>query len=454
VSVSPARGLAHRVIGEVRTREAYAPDVLDAALKASKLDARDAALTTRLVYGTLQYLGTLDEVIDRYARDPRSVDPAVRDVLRVGAWEVLFGEGAPHAAVHQAVEAVKQRSSGAVGFANAIMRRVAGDADGFPWGDQDTDVAALARAHGHPEWLARMLLEEYGRESAVQIMVADNLPAPLYVRHNPFRGSLSELMDVLETDGARPAACDLPGCVWAGTPAAAVNGRALERGLAVVTDAAAQFATVAADPAPGSLVVEIGAGRGTKTLGLQALAVGRGGPCRLVAVDLHARKIAALQRRMLELDVPDVATVVSDGLSLAGEHEGPLRQGAADTVLVDAPCSGLGTLRRHPAKRWRVTPEDLERLADLQMGLLSSAARLVAPGGAIVYSTCTISHLENQQVTEAFLASDAGRGFRMAPLADRAPESWRHWVDDEGWFQSLPAQGGPDGHFVVRLERD
>ncbi len=452
MKVTPARRIAYRVLGAVRERDGYAPEILDAVLKETDLERPDVAHATRLAYGTLQTSGTLDGVIDRHARTPSRIEGPVRDILRVAVYELLFGDGAEHAAVHQAVEAVRQIRPRATGMANAILRRVSEEAPGFPWGDPTVDDEALTRESAHPAWLARMLRDELGIETARAVMAANNEPAPLFLRHNPYKGELGPGLEMLDTDGAGPESCDLPGCVRVATPAAAVNGRALAEGLFVVSDAAAQFATVAVDPRPDGTVVEIGAGRGTKSVGLQALAGSRGGPANIIAVDIHAHKIATLLDRMDALSVPGVTGVVADARALEGAEGVPPR-GSADVVLVDAPCSGLGALRRHPMKRWRITEQDLSRLAVLQAELLGSAASLVRPGGAIVYSTCTIVRIENHDVVRGFLESDVGRGFQTVTLAPLVPRSWERWMTPEGWLSSLPSVGGPEGHFVARLER-
>jgi 16S rRNA (cytosine967-C5)-methyltransferase len=220
----------------------------------------------------------------------------------------------------------------------------------------------------------------------------------------------------------------------------------------VVSDAAAQLPALVTAPTEAGLVLDVAAGRGTKTLGLQAASLRTGGPARVVATDVHEFKLEELTRRMCVLRVPGVETIVADATD-SEALQTALAGRTPSAVLVDAPCSGLGTLRRHPDAVWRMDPGRIPELAELQLRMLVSAAEAVAGADAIIYSTCTVSRAENRDVVEAFLSEGPGLGYRTDPLGDVVPGSWRESMTPEGWFQSLPLKGGPDGHFVARLVR-
>jgi 16S rRNA (cytosine967-C5)-methyltransferase len=450
VSVAPARRAALAVLKRVRERTAFGPETLDAVLRASGLDARDTALATRLAYGALQTLGTLDEAIDRLCDRPAALEDGVRDALRLAAYELLFMRTPPRAAVHEGVDAVRSVRPQAAGLANAVLRRIAVEADGFPWGDPGTDDAALARATGHPLWIVRRWIDELGRERAARALYADLEPAPLFLWANPFAGTLVETIDALLADGAEPVQERLRRCLRAGDGHAAVRGAAVARGLALVTDAAAQVAPLAC-AAAGGVVVDVAAGRGTKTAQIQAACADAGGPADLYALDVHEFKAQVLTRRMKDLCVPGVVAVVGDATDVEAITGLPAL-GCADAVLLDAPCSGLGSLRRRPEKRWRVSPEDVDRLARLQSQMLQESARLVSVGGRVVYSTCTVSRRENEDVVTRFLAC-AGGAFATVDIAPIVGEAWAEAVTAQGWFQSVPGPDEPDGHFVAVLGR-
>ena len=447
--MSPARRLAREVLTRVRESSSYGHEVLSAALQRARLSTDDAAFATRLAYGALQTEGSLDEAIDRHTGGKR-LEPRIRDALRVAAYEILFLHTEDRASVHQGVELVKTVRPQASGLANAILRRVAEDAPTFPWGDPDHDDAALARLHAHPRWLADLWIAELGRDVAAAVMAADNEPAPLFLAVNPFVATAEEALACLKSDRADPQPCARPGCLRADDTAAAVRGRALAEGLVFATDAAAQFVASLVGAKPGATIVEIGAGRGTKTVLIQASAVTAGGPAQIFTVDLHEFKTRLLVQRLANYSVPGVHALTGDATDLASV-EGLPQAGSVDSVLIDAPCSGLGTLRRHPEKRWRVTPEEIADLADLGAKLLAEAARLVRPGGFVVYSTCTLANAENGDVVSAFLASEQGREFAVDSLRPEVPDEWTRFITAEGYFRSLPEPGGPDGHFAARL---
>lgn len=449
VGPSAARLSAIRALAAVRTRDAYVAPVIEAEVARAGLAGADRAMAVTLALGVVETLGVLDEVIDRYAA--RKVEPRVRDALRVAVYELLYMKTPARAAVHQGVEAVRTLRPQAASMANAILRRVAETADDFPWGDPAADLGAAARAAGYPEWIANRAVEVLGGDAGAEMLASARTPAPLYVRVNPFVSDLAGAIDMLAEDGT--GVVPSPPDSWAlrvTDDRAAVTGRAVREGAVVVTDAAAQVAPIAVGARPGGTIVDVGAGRGTKTVALQGMSVQAGAPARIVSVDTHEYKVRILAERMRDLGVPGVETVVSDIQSLPQTVVPPA---SADAVLLDAPCSGTGTLRRHPEIIWRLEPSQIARFAALQLELLIASARLVRPGGVLVYSTCSVMDAENGDVVRAFLGQESGREFAIDPLGTAVPEVWRRFITPEGHFRSWPTIDGPDGHFVARLIR-
>jgi len=452
VSATAARALAHRVLSATRERHAYVTPVLESFLAGAELSDTDRSFATHLSRGVVETSGTLDEVLDLRLDRPGRVEPQIRDALRMGAYELLYMSTEPRAAVHQYVDLVRTLRPQAAGMANAVLRKVAEAASTFPWGDAESDAAALARATGHPRWMVDLALRDLGQAAGRAALESGASPAPLYARVNSFTATLDEALAVLEEDGAvpEPAPPDALS-LRLRNGRAAIRGRALAEGFVVVTDAAAQIAPLAVGPMPGGRVLDACAGRGTKTASLQASAASAGTPARIVALDIHASKLDALAARMVHLGVPGVEPVTADLLDPALRSQ--LGFELFDAVLLDAPCTGTGTMRRHPEIRWSLAPGDVTRLSELQSMMLARVAALVKPGGVLVYSTCSIAVAETAAVVRGFVEGPDGTGFASDSLASLVPDQWCHFVTAEGWFRSWPVRDGADGHFVARMVR-
>jgi 16S rRNA (cytosine967-C5)-methyltransferase len=279
-----------------------------------------------------------------------------------------------------------------------------------------------------------------------------NGQAPVYLGVNRFRcSSDKDAITRLETQGAMVEPTEVPGCLLALDAAAAVKSKTLRSGAVVVADLASQLVAQLARPRVAGDFLEVGAGRGTKTVLLQSAAKAElGEPVNMYSVDNRAFKTEVLRERMQELKVPGVTAVTADATKLS-EAQG-LPQ-SFDGVFLDAPCSGLGTLRRHPEERWRVTEDDVAWLSDLQYDLLCEVARACKPGARLVYATCTVLREENEYVVADFLESEAGKDFEVVPVGPELPEALRSWETPEGYLRTRTSEGGPDAHFAAVLRR-
>lgn len=386
-----ARLAALDITREVRIRSAYVRELLDGRRDTCGLASEEFSFAQVLAFGVMMCRGTLDELIDRNLNSPNDIKDDVRDCLRISAYEMLFLGKPAHAAVDQGVELVRSIAPKASGLANAVLRKMARDAKEFPWGDASTSVDAFARRHGVPVWLASRIEEQYGHEEASAVLTTSLQPAPTYLVDNPY----------------------VPGTTFA-------------------SDLSAQ--RVAELVPIDSEVLEIGAGRGTKTLLLQKRAFEKTGKCiGIDAVELHEYRVKIIEARMSQMGVYGVRAFAGDARNLAA-IEGLAHD--YGSVFVDAPCSGTGTMRRHPEIRWRLKAADVDSLAQLQYELVCEAATKVRAGGALVYATCSIFEQENERVVERFLASENGAAFEL-----------------EHTFSTLPTEGGPDGHFAAVMRR-
>lgn len=444
---SPARLAALDVVRAVRERDAFAQDVIGTRIDRSDLSSEDRAFATKLALGVVGASGTLDEIIDRALNKPSDVQPDVRDALRISAYELVFLDKTPHAAVDQGVELVRSFAQSASGLANAVLRKIVQLRPAFPFGDPTRDVEALARLHAFPTWLARKLVADLGPQAAVAFMRASNEQAPLFIAVNAAKigdaalvaafEKLDEDLDPVSVDGV-----EVPGCYRVLDTRALLLPevkRLFAQGKILVSDAASQLvaASVLPERKPASFL-EIGAGRATKTILLQSDAVrAYGSQLDLVTLDNHAFKTKLLRERAERYGVQVSDALTGDALQL----DAVVGERTFDAVFIDAPCSGLGTLRRHPEIRWRIQPADVAEFARVQQGMLHAAAPHVAPGGTLAYATCTVTREENNAQVIAFLESEAGAGFELAPVAGRS------------CVATPLAPGSSDAHFAVRFVR-
>ena len=449
-----ARELALAAIHKLRERDAFAQDVIANTIDISKISREDRAFATRLVLGVVSCRGTLEDVIDGCMDSPDDAAPAVRDALCLSAYEIIFLQKSPHAAVDQGVELVRSIAPRASGLANAVLRRVVRAKESFPFGDPRTDIAAYARLHGFPVWLAERLIEELGPQGARDFMVASNEPAPVYIAVNAAKATDDEVVSVLAAAHGEPEPVEVagravPGCYRVSSGVALLDGRVrrmFSQGLLLVSDATSQAVAglVVGDERPASFL-EIGAGRATKTILDQSCARRRFGEqvAEYVTVDNRAFKTKLLEERVQQYGITVEEACIGDACdltALVGER-------AFDRVFVDSPCTGLGTLRRHADIRWRLKPETIAESAALDARLLESAAAHVAPGGILAYATCTITHEENADAVTAFLESEAGHAFELVPYTN--PETGT----DLPFFSTVLEPGAPDAHFLALMRK-
>jgi 16S rRNA (cytosine967-C5)-methyltransferase len=420
VSASPARACAYATLRRVSAEGAFADRAFRAEAQRARLDPRDRAFAQRLAYGAIQRQRTIDHVIGELASRP--VDPAVLDALRLGVLQLGWMDSVPdRAAVDQTVELVKAESPRAAGFANAVMRRAAREASSI--------VAALdpdsPTALSHPDWLAEMWSDALGPAEAAALMRADNEPAESALRANTLRTTRDELLPALRDRGAdaRPAPGLPEGVVVPG--AFDAHGSDLfAAGLLMPQSRGSMLVARALDPQPGERVLDLCAAPGAKSTHLAALMGGEG---ELVAVEENAARARELAENARRLGAASVDVRAADARQPVGD--------SFDRVLLDAPCSDLGTLQSRPDARWRKSPATIAELARLQHELLAAAVAQVRPGGTLVYSVCTIS------------PSEGGR--QIERLLDEHPE-----LALEGEpVQLLPHREGTDGFFIARMGR-
>ncbi|SFU56919.1 16S rRNA (cytosine(967)-C(5))-methyltransferase RsmB [Alicyclobacillus macrosporangiidus] len=452
-----ARSVALRVLLDIETDGKYANLALQQAFRNAALDDRDKALCTELVYGTVQRRRSLDALLAPYcARPLDDLDRRVLTILRMTVYQLAYLTRVPaYAALNDAVNLCKRTAPRAAGFVNGVLRAFTRDQRSAAERLEEAARAASAWAdavgirHSYPSWIADALAASLGRERAEAVLAACNDPPLLSLRVNPRRATRDEVLQTLREAGIPASPSQVS--EWGIRLGRGVDVEAwppYRQGAVSVQDEASMLIAPLLKPARCASVMDLCAGLGTKTTQIaEHLPDG----ARVMACDIHAHKLRLLQESARRLGVDGrVEVVLSDARALPGRPE---LLGRFDAVLLDAPCSGLGVLRRRPDIRWRRRPEDTAALARLQRELLDAAAALVRPGGVIVYATCTLTRQENDELVAAAVADAGGRlavedvrpDLPAAVAARVSLGSAGAWVTPE-WF-------GTDGFFMARLRR-
>lgn len=443
VGAAPRR-VAYDVLRAVSDRDAYANLVLPERIREARLDTRDAALATELTYGTLRATGLLDAIIDVVSSRPiDQLDDDVLNAVRLGAYQLLRTRIAPHAAVSATVGATYGvLSQGQSGFVNALLRKI-GHRSLDEWIDRvaprrdDDPVGHLAMAHAHPRWIATAFNDALGGDldELDAALAADDQRPVVHLAARPGRVSRDQLVQV--SGGAAGPYSPYAVHLDSGDPADIAQIRS---GSAAVQDEGSQLAAIALATAPiegrDERWVDLCAGPGGKAGLLSAIAAERGAHVLACEPAPHRARLVASTLRGFPAQ-----TVISDG------REAPLADDSVDRVLVDAPCSGLGALRRRPESRWRREASDLPGLTALQRELLTSALRVVRPGGVVGYVTCS-PHIAETRAVVRSIVDEGAELVDARPLLPGVPD-----LGDGPWVQLWPHRHGTDAMFICLIRK-
>jgi 16S rRNA (cytosine967-C5)-methyltransferase len=450
MSEAPARAAALWVLQEWQRGKPQArrPETLiRRSFQKFNLDPRDKSLAMELAYGVIRHLLTLDHIISFYIRENgQGVTPTIRDVLRLAAYQIGYLDKIPErAAVNEAVEAAKKSGGrAAAGFVNAVLRSLLRNPGKVSYPDpKKTPFSCLSLEYSYPEWLAMRWLSRFGFDEAASLMAAGNATPPLTLRANTLKIDRDSLVRLFDEAGiaCSPSHYAPDGVTLeTGSPITELPG--YKDGLFAVQDEAAQLIPLLLAPKAGDNILDACAAPGGKSAHIAALA---GWDSQIVAMDIGLDKTKALTENIRRLGVRKVVPLIADAAA-------PLPfKGPFDSILLDAPCSALGVIRRRPEIKYARLEKDIRRLAELQARMLRNLAPAVKPGGVLVYSVCSTEPQEGELLVDGFLKEDSG--FVLEDARAFLPGSAGELVTAGGYMRTWPHRHGTDGFFAARLRK-
>ena len=443
---SNPRQAASAVLLRIQKEGCYADQLMDRELSKGNLSGPDRGLFAELVFGVLRRQGTLDHILSGLLAQPLArQEPQVLIFLRLGLYQLLYLDRIPEsAAVNESVNLAKQVLPRASGLVNAVLRNFLRHKDSVTYPDPVAAPAAyIAARHSHPPWLVKLWFSQLGEAETELLAEASSCQPPLTLRANTLKTTRAGLLDSFAANGITATACRFS------PEGILIEGRhhipglpGFREGLFAVQDEASQLAGILLDPQPGERVLDTCAAPGGKATHLAQLMDNQG---ELLAMDVSASKLPLIQEAAQRLGITSMRTRAADLL-----QSGALPADAFDRVLLDAPCSGLGVIRRNPEAKWRLTADDVSRLAATQKTMLKNAIRMLKPGGVLVYSTCSTTREENEDVVVDFLSRHPH--CVLENLNEIFPD-YRELFTEDGMFRAWPHRYSMDGFFSARIRK-
>lgn len=430
---------------QVEKEKSYAQLSLKNAL--TDMDQRDKALATEIFYGTLKYQIQLDYFLNQYSKTPvKKMKPLIRNILRMSVYQLLYLDKIPASAViNEAVKIVKKRKmQGLSGFVNGVLRNIDREKENLTFPDMRKDQGKYySIKYALPEWIVKMWFKSYGEEKTQKICEALNKRAMVCGRCNTLKGSVEEIKAAFIKEGIEVEEGELlEEAFYIKKVGSLQNSPSFKAGEWTVQDESAMLVAHVVNPKRGDYVLDMCSAPGGKSMHMAAMMANKG---EIISCDIHPHKLELIEKNAKRLGINIIKPTLQDGTIFNEAWEGQF-----DKVLLDAPCSGLGIMKRKPDIRLNKTYEDLEDIAAIQRELFKQAVRYLKEDGVLVYSTCTISKIENENMVKEMMAL---YGLELVNMVDTIPEKLQASIEDNGMLQILPYVADTDGFFIASLRK-
>ncbi|MFZ3066482.1 MAG: 16S rRNA (cytosine(967)-C(5))-methyltransferase RsmB [Nitrospirota bacterium] len=443
-----ARRTSLNILIRLDTKGGFADELLKEVFDTTSFSVLDRAFITEVVYGVLRQRGLLDWIIERFTKKPIKKNSAlIRNILRLGAYQLLLLDKVPvSAAVNESVKLAKEKEQRSSGFVNAVLRNIDRERDKIPYPEpEERPIEFISVRYSHPPWLVKRWIERYGIDKTIELCRLNNEAPPFTIRVNRLKIDREALKEQLKKDIDRIDDCSVSsnGLILKGVSNISENP-AFKEGLFYVQDEAAQLVSQILDPKPGEKILDACAAPGGKTTDIAELMENRG---EIIALDVNKKGIDLLKENCERLGIGIVKPYLKD----AAKDISDIAKEKFDKILIDAPCSGLGVIRRHPEGKWQKKEELIFESQKVQKSLIENLSGYLKDGGVLVYSTCSSENEENEDVVEDFLNNYPE--FKVDDIKQYLPETGRMLVDEKGFLHTSPLDYKMDGFFAVRLRK-
>ncbi|WP_257350144.1 16S rRNA (cytosine(967)-C(5))-methyltransferase RsmB [Pseudalkalibacillus decolorationis] len=442
------REVATDILLQIERSQAYSNLLLNKSIQKNNLSGKDTGLLTEIVYGTIQRKNTLDFYLIPFIKKPlEKLESWVLVLLRLSVYQMVYLDRVPdHAIINEAVDIAKKRGhKGIVGFVNGVLRNV--QRNGVPSTDSISEKSKrYAILYSHPEWIINRWTEQFGEHTTREICEVNLQPPSVTARVNLIQSTVESVIDNLNDEAVITERAPLSHSGIRVVSGQLPSTETYQSGKVTIQDESSMLVGLAMDPKPGERILDACAAPGGKTTHLSERMENQG---EIIAIDLHPHKVKLIEDQMERLKLTNIETVAMDTRNAAQLMEAA----SFDRILLDAPCTGLGVIRRKPDIKWTKTPEDIERIQIVQAELLESITRLLKPGGLLVYSTCTIEEKENRHQIERLLGNHPEFEWDTS-FYERMPKEVQPYINDtKSDLQLLPHHFNSDGFYMACIRK-